>query len=326
LAADAEREWFSPRQFQWFARLEADVPNLREALEFSLSEGGGKALRGAAALLPFWTTRGLLSEGRRILDRALADAPPVPSDDRAKALFGAAMLAVVQGDLRAAQTWAAQARPLAELVTDPTTRLFIAVVDVLSAQLGGDSDRGLTTLEAAVSTGGEPIAQAAAFLTLGWANEMHGDFPGALSWYEKGLALSESHGELEYRTNALWSIGIARWRLGERDEAVESLRQGLQLARQINDRRAVAACLEALAWTAIDAPRSAVVLMAAADRLRRSVGSALATISDVLVFHDGCERQVQAALGEHELEAARREGRSMNWDDAVTYALRMPKA
>jgi len=66
---------------------------------------------------------------------------------------------------------------------------------------------------------------------------------------------------LEYRTDAPWSVGIAKWRLGERD-----------------------------------------------------------------AFHDGCGRQVHAALSEDELEAARREGHSMNWDGAAAYALKVPKA
>jgi non-specific serine/threonine protein kinase len=321
VAVLAEREWFSARQTQWIVGIEQELPNLREALELSLSEGGGRALRTAAALLPFWTSRGMPSEGRRLLDRALADSPSAPADDHAKALYGAAALAVILGDLEAAQTRVRQAQALLPHLADPTTRVFISVAAGLTAQLANDPDHGRTTLRAAVDAGGDALAQASALLGLGWAHELGGDVTGALAWHEKSLSLSESHGELIFRTNALWSIGIAKWRLGKQDEAVQSLREGLRYARDINDRRAAAACIEALAWTTADTPRTAAVLLAAADNLRQSVGSILGSPSDLIVYHQECAQRVQAALGDDELDAARQEGASLRFDEAVAYAL-----
>ena len=76
LALDAEAGWISPQQVSWLVRLDRELPNLREAMEFSLSEPGTASaeagLQIATALFPFWLSRGLLSEGRRWLDRALA--------------------------------------------------------------------------------------------------------------------------------------------------------------------------------------------------------------------------------------------------------------
>jgi len=325
MAMTAQREWFSPHQVDWIARIETELPNLREALEFSLTEGQGKALRTVSALLPFYTSRGFLSEGRRVLDRALADESAVSPDDRATGCYGAAILAVVHGDLRAAQTWVARAQALIEDVADPTTRVFVAYADVVTGQLAGELDHGITALKAALDAGGDPIAQAAALLSLGWADEMRGDIASALAYYGQVLALSESQGETINRTNALWSIGIAKWRVGAQDEAMQSLRQALQYARDINDRRAAAACLEALAWTAVETPRTAMVLLAAADKLRRSVGSIMATPSDVLVYHRECEERIRQALAAEEVDVAREEGNSLGFNKAVEYALRMTR-
>ena len=61
--------------------------------------------------------------------------------------------------------------------------------------------------------------------------------------------------------------------------------------------------------------------MAAADELRRSVGSALATLADVHVFHQECEQRVQEALGKDELDTLEQRGRSMTFEEAVDYAL-----
>jgi non-specific serine/threonine protein kinase len=122
LVVDAEAEWFSPRQLWWFRRVEAELPNLHEALGFGLSEHDAHALTTAAALVPFWTTRGLFSEGRRLLDRALRDAPPDVSTDRAKALCSATILAAVLGDMSAARARVAEAHALVEQLPDPSAR------------------------------------------------------------------------------------------------------------------------------------------------------------------------------------------------------------
>ena len=45
LARDAFDGWFSPRQLDWLARIQREMPNIREALEFSLSEDGGGSAR-----------------------------------------------------------------------------------------------------------------------------------------------------------------------------------------------------------------------------------------------------------------------------------------
>ncbi len=323
LVVEAEAEWFSPRQLWWFKRVEAELPNLREALDFSLSQGDVTALQTAAALVPFWTTRGLFSEGCRLLDRALQDAPPDASTDRAKALYAATILAAVLGDMSAARARVTEARALAEQLTDPSARAFVSVADGFTALLSGDLERSLTTLEPAVHATTDLNVLAVGLINLGWAHELRGELAEALPWYEKALALSVSHGESVYRTNALWSIGVAKWRLNERDNAVQRLREGLQLAQVTNDARVAAACLEALAWIAMeeDNARFAVVLMSAADAMFRAVGTAMLKFPDLIDHHRRCEQHAREALGESEFEAARREGGSLTFREAVDYAL-----
>lgn len=324
LAADAEADWFSPRQFQWFTRLQRELPNLREALNFSLASGDEKALETSAALLPFWSMRGLFSEGRRLLERALHDAPAAANPARAKALYAATWLDGLQGDLSTATARVAEARALSGQLTDPCARTFVSAADGFVALLSGDLERAITTLEPAVPVCADLNTRAIALLELGWAHEMRGEVDQALSLYEHVLELSESHGESMYRTNALWSIGVAKWRLDERDDAAQRLRQGVELARATNDARAAAACLEALAWIAIemDEPRFAVVLMSAAAMLFRSVGSPMLTFPDLIDHHRRCEQRAREALGEEEFDAARQEGAALSFSHAVAYAVR----
>jgi non-specific serine/threonine protein kinase len=76
LARDAADEWFSARQIEWIKRLDQEMPNLREAVKFSLTNSPEAAAGMAAGLSPFWIAHGLVGEGRRWLDQALARTPP----------------------------------------------------------------------------------------------------------------------------------------------------------------------------------------------------------------------------------------------------------
>src|SRR5829696_8030096 len=100
LARDAADEWFSARQIEWIKRLDQEMPNLREAVEFSMANSPEAAAGMAAELSPFWIAHGLVGEGRRWLDQALARTPPEPTYERVEAIYYASVLASLQGDVQ----------------------------------------------------------------------------------------------------------------------------------------------------------------------------------------------------------------------------------
>ena len=65
LVRNARAEWFSSRQVEWIERLQREMPNVREALEFGLADSAEAALEIAAALHPHWIAHGMLSEAPR---------------------------------------------------------------------------------------------------------------------------------------------------------------------------------------------------------------------------------------------------------------------
>ncbi|MGH2735694.1 MAG: BTAD domain-containing putative transcriptional regulator, partial [Actinomycetota bacterium] len=98
LAARAEAGIRGPDQGLWLDRLEADLDNLRSALEWGRDRGGmGLAL--ATSMWWFWESRGYPSEGLEWLSEGLdsdsGDDPAV----RAKAQAVAASVALAMGDL-----------------------------------------------------------------------------------------------------------------------------------------------------------------------------------------------------------------------------------
>ena len=158
-------------------------------------------------------------------------------------------------------------------------------------------------------------------LLMGWDSLIFGDIDSASSWFERALAMAESHGESVQRSHALVTTGIGRWRRGEIHRSEQLLRQGLRLSRALNDRWMVAQSLEVLAWCAESTKdfRRAAVLMAAASAGSPAAGSPLLPFFAGL--HDECKRRSRDELGGAEFEAAWNEGNALSYDQAVVVGM-----
>lgn len=323
LAAEAAAESFSSRQRYWFERLDREMPNVREALVCSLSEDGQIALEIVADLHPIWVIRGNLSEGRRWLDSALSTTPREPTWQRVQALCGAAAIVELQGDLPTGKAFVAEARTLAAELNDPQLHGRVDIADGFTALVEGEFDRASACFEDALGASSDPIVQTAAALLLGLDLGFQGDTGQGLQWQEKALALSKSRGDSALRGSVLWSIGIGWWRAGKAARAELLLKDALRATQRANDLHAVA-CLEALAWIAggKNNHRHAVVLMAAADALGRALATSPVPLPHLLVFHDECASGAREALETAEFEAAREQGASLSFEEAVAFALR----
>ncbi|WP_308706084.1 protein kinase domain-containing protein [Nocardia nova] len=326
LALAAEAQWISPRQLDWIARLERELPNLRKALESSGSHGNEGGLRIAAALLPFWLLRGRLSEGRRWCDRALGRPPDGSGLERAKALLAVDLLAATQGDLPAATRCVVQLRALAEQREDLMSSALLANADGYNALVSGDlahANSRLSDAADAFGACGEVTAQLRALISLGLTYDMQEKIPEALDCLERVLVVAESHGETVYRSYTLGVMGLALWLQGERDRAMHMLVEAVRLTRLVVDPMIAAICSEILAWIAVEKheARRAAVLLGAAETLGRIGGSSSFIFASLLAHHNESERLAREALGKRTYQTARREGARMSFDAAVAFAL-----
>ena len=277
-------------------------------------------------MYPFGIARGALTEIRRWLDRALIAAKAEPTVTRIRALYGAALTAYLRGlpgDIQVGAARAAEAQDLAQHMTDPLARGLAAVALGYAALLNGEYQQACSRFELALEASDDPTVQSAAMSLMGWALEFMGDIARALIWQEKALALSEALGASVYRSWVLWSVGIGWWLHGNAERAEDLLREGLAVTQLIDDPRHGAALLEALAWVTCGKrqPQQAVVLMAAAETLGVAHEASPLILPDLAVFHDQCERQSRDVLGDRAFQIARDQGRSMDFDTAVSFAL-----
>lgn len=331
LALDAEAEWISDQQLDWFARLDRELPNLRTALEYSLAEDTEEAaeagLHIASALVFFWTFRGVTSEGRRWLDRVLAHPRARSIPDRVKALHAETLMALYLGDdPESVAVLVAEAHTLAERDATPMTEALVAYADGMLAFYRGDCAEANSFFTHALelfAADREESWHAATLMMLGWTNALHGDPRRAIGYHEQVLSITEARGDWLFRSSALWGIAIAAWRQGERHRAQQLLMEALRVNQRVNSPLIVASALEAMAWIAEtdgDAERAAV-LMGAAQALWPYGGSVTHGMPGLEHYHDECDRGTRAAIGPRKYAAASRRGQGMGMDAAVNYAL-----
>ncbi|PBC47672.1 protein kinase [Rhodococcus sp. ACPA1] len=329
MALDAENEWISPRQLDWLARLDREHPNLREALEFSLStpDGAQAGLEMATALFPFWFSRGLLTEGRHWLERALTcDGDQPTAALRIKGLYAAGILATRQKDLQRAIALLDEGRAIADSLGTTRDRALIQRADGYLALHRGNPEDAVTFLSEAMREfrrDDDLMLQIMTLHGLGLAHQILGQPKQAIDCLEEAIRIAQTHGESASRGRSSWTLGLVVWREGDRDRAVMLLREGLKLARRSDDPTGATWCLEVLAWIAASENHfhRAAVLMAAAAALRRQVGTSVVQIPNLTGSHDECEHVTRQGLGSRAFSAATREGDAMSFESAISFAL-----
>ena len=322
----AEIEWVSDRQLAWIARLKRELPNLREILQFNIDDDPAAGLRSAVALFPFWASQGLYEEARRWYDRLLARQDGPPTLEWAKALYGASMMANIQGDFATGTALVEQGRMLAAQTTDPVIRAFVSFADGMLGLLSGDLEHACSHLESALaqfSESGGRRFEMEVLVALGTAYGLSDLTEQAIECHERVLEITDKHREKMYRTYSLWALGVILWQQGNADRAVRLLEESLEMSRQVRNPRGVAASLEALAWISVDQrdARRAAVLMGAADRLAQEVGISPVVHLTLVVHHEECARKTRQTLGNKAFESAHRQGAQFGFDAAIAFAL-----
>jgi len=176
--------------------------------------------------------------------------------------------------------------------------------------------------------GGEYLTwRVRALAGLAMTKGMLGDLDGATRCHERIVAICEARGESWFSGFSLWTLGLGLWRHGEAGAAAERLREGLTRVRRVNDTFATGYCVEALGWVAHDLgdPERAAVLLGAASRLSKAMGTPPAVFPELSAQHELYLERVRTSLGEARFSAAFDRGERLPVDEGVAYALGRPR-
>jgi predicted ATPase/DNA-binding XRE family transcriptional regulator len=332
LAAQADKDLRGPNQVAWLKRLNTMRDNLRAALEWAIESGQAEAaLQMARKLHWFWFVRSDHNEGRQWLGRILTvpDASLYP-ESYAEALTQLAHhtwvqshRAWLQGGANEALPPVVQALAVARNNNDRhniaralamRALVFIDQKDFASAQSTLDESKVL------FQEVHDQWGHAHAVLCEGFAEYLQDNQSTSLALNEQALAEFREVGDRYFMSVTLRYIGELQTKQGNLTQGEAALREALILSHQLEAKFEIAMSLWSAAEAAQNAkkPAHAVALYWMAKNVYDSIGSWIA--EDETDFENRL-RACSAQLDESVFATAIEQGRAMNPEQAIQYAL-----
>jgi predicted ATPase/class 3 adenylate cyclase len=308
---------------EWVERLEREHDNLRAAFD-RLEVAGERelALRLAGALWRFWYLRGHLAEGRRRLESALA-ADARPTAARAKALNGAAVLAVNIGDAATARLRAEEGLALHRQLGDRWGAAYSGFMLGIAAGEHRDLARARTLLDESVRAfrelGDEHYALMAS-TNLAWMYYELGDTERARALDEENLRQARATSDESMEAESLGGLAGYAVDEGRVGDAVSMLRESLRIYRGLGEVVEIANTLSrfARALAVEGRAEAAARLVASSEALFQEIGAVLPWVAG---RNERTLTTIRTQLDEAAFAEAWGQGQALTADEAVALAL-----
>ncbi len=328
LAERARPHLRAARQVEWLEILEQENGNLRAALAWASANDVEIAARMGWALQWFWRSHNRQREGRRWMELVLARKEELPPRLRAQAVMTAGVMAYGQGDFEAVVRSAEEVVELSRQAgRAPHAEAYAQLGFGLVATVRGAFEAAMRHLEEAVPLlheSGELGLAAHSHIWVGTVLLLQRDFDGARRRFEEGLELGRRVGDRLPICNALFYLAHLALAQADYGLAARRFSEGIVLSKEIGDRGNVAYMLEGLAAVAGAQgwdERSAR-LYGIAEGIIEAIGFRLQTyFTPDSTLHERTVAAVRSRLGKEVFEEARAEGRAMDFEGAVEYAL-----
>jgi predicted ATPase len=329
------RQWFGPNQTRLVDATKDEHPDLRAALEFSLTTEGETTvgLHLAGTLWFYWIGCGLFTEGRYWLDRILG-ASQEPSPQRAKALWANGSLAAAQGDTIRANELAQRSRTDAEHLGDDTAQALATQLLGFNCLVGDDLPDATSQLSDGADLLGVELAKhpddsdlltsmlfTRVQLAIGQA--FRGDPTKAAMIGDECRQRCHRDGERWVYSYALYALALAEWQSHQLQDATLHARESLRIKRSFYDLLGMVLNVDLLAWIAADAGacERAAILLGVAQRLWHQLGQPLFGSRNWSRLRHDCETRCRGHLGSHAFEVAQHRGSGFTTSQALAYAI-----
>ena len=324
-AEDACIEMQRSDQERWLRLLATDKENLRAAIDWASEREPTSALRLCTALAWFWSSGSDMQEGRRRFELSLARTPDAPSELRAAALDGAAVVCHGCGDFSGEREFATEQLLLAEELGSPKVRArALSNLGLAVAADEGDLDRAesllIESVDVARTTGDDWVLMVSA-LNLGSVALARRDYEVASASLDEALALSQASGDRVIRMHTLFNLGRSQLEAGDPTHAAQLFDECIRMCRDLGFWDGVIYCLVGLAGVFLrqGAAEPAARLLGAAEAGRAVLDIQYEPPEEEL--RDRTETAVRQQLTEESRERAWAEGRAMSVEEAADHAL-----
>jgi len=331
LAEEAGPGLKGPRQREWLERLETEHGNLRAAMRWLLEEGEAEAAaRFAWALWLFWFHRGHQDEGRGSIEGVLAKGDALPVGLRAKVLYADGAMSWGHRENPDTIRLLEESRALFRQAGDGHGEALALVATGVPTLQQGDVERATGILEEGIELlreAGDKWETGFMLAHLGMIYLDRGEQARATRHFEESLALSGETGHKFAGCVSLYNLARVAQAQGYHERAAGLYAAGLTLALELGDKANAAYCLEGLAR--VTSTRGdhdgAARIFGAAEALLEAAGDPLYAHAQDRADHERAVDALRSRLGEETFRAAWSEGRAMEMERAVGYALQPMK-
>lgn len=246
-----------PQQAFWYAQLDPEHDNLRAVLEWCQSEEEGAqqaGLRLGAALWRFWNVRGRAREGLQWLQEILErDGAKEPTEQRANALNGAGVLAVILHECAAAHRFLDESLLIwrylgsTEVIHTLQSLGYLALVEGKLTEAQALYEESLQIAQSA----GKRRFTLYPLQGLGRVAHSRGDLLKARACYEESVSVAREFGDHSGLIWALDSLAQLMSELGDADAARVLQEENRAIAQQLQSPRVLAETLSHLGYQAL---------------------------------------------------------------------------
>ncbi len=245
IAEKSEQKMFGSESLEWLDQMEVEHDNLRAALEWSASNDLGKALQLAINIGGFWTSRDYYSEAREwcrvILERSESLEGVDLDRARVYALWG--WTAITTGNHKEGRAVAWAGLELARKVDDKQSIVRLLVVLGLSTLYIGDFSASLTTIAEGITLARQMgfKGELAMALTAHAQASFHAnqDLTTIGEKLEEAMKLANEAGFQWVSAMSAYGVGRMAGYMGELDVARAHMNRGVELSKQMGNKRMV---------------------------------------------------------------------------------------
>jgi predicted ATPase/class 3 adenylate cyclase len=306
---------------EWLDRLEHEHDNLRAALERLEASGEVElVLRLAGAVSRFWYLRGHVAEGRRRLESALR-ADERPTAARAKALNGAAVMALNSGDAATTKVRAEEALELHSTIGDEWGAAYSRF---MLGNAERDLERAQQLLDESVrrfrELGDENYTLTAAF-NLAIVIEDLGDRERARTLHEEILCRARELKNEQLEAHSLTQLAMIFFAEDRLQDASSTLKQALRIFRDVGNLIEIAINLGRFAaiFAREGQAATAARLLSRSEALTEEIGSRVPAWA--ATRNERTRTIIRSQLDEADFAGAWQQGQTLTTDEAVALAL-----
>lgn len=328
---EVAQNWLSPNETVLLDRLRLDMPDVRAAMTFALSQPPAAALRGLeiATMLTVgrgWFFFGTLSEGREWLRRYLDTLTDLPPGLRAIALAQLYWIGICQGRAELTEERFAEVLSLAEASGDLVATATYSFLRGSHCLLGTGDPAALQWCKRATAefdAAGDPTKafMPRMFAALA-ASLLHEDPDLSERLAVEVMELAENSQSAQSAGWARFTLALACLQRGERERARLLLQEGMRIQRDIGDLWGPSWTLDALSWaTADDTPELAAELAGAADSVRSITGAQIERLPALGAKRTAAMGTIRSTLTAQACTAAYTRGAALPLDQAIEFGI-----